>query len=52
MGVLSAVKSVSAGSDGYCALLTTGKVDCWGSGPNGQLANGKFYSGSQGPQFP
>jgi alpha-tubulin suppressor-like RCC1 family protein len=53
VGLLTGVKSVSADSDGYCALLTAGKVDCWGSGPYGQLGNGRFYtSGDQGSAVP
>ena len=33
---------VFAGDDGFCALLSTGHVDCWGYGGNGELGNGTF----------
>lgn len=26
--------------DGFCALLSTGHVDCWGDGFSGELGNG------------
>lgn len=34
-GTLSGVKSVVAAGGGYCAVLTSGGVDCWGSGVGG-----------------
>jgi hypothetical protein len=37
---LSDVKQVSAGSQHACALLTSGKVKCWGQGEGGGLGNG------------
>ena len=40
-----AMTVVSDGS-GYCALLTSGEVDCWGNGEYGQLGNGTFYTSS------
>ena len=39
-GLTNATSVVSDGFDGYCALLTTGGVDCWGSDEVGQLGNG------------
>ena len=58
-GTLSDVASLTSesydGSVGYgsCALLTSGKVDCWGAGFSGQLGNGKFYTtGNQGSDIP
>ena len=41
-GALSAVSSVTSDQDGYCALLTSGAVDCWGNGTFGILGNGQF----------
>ena len=42
VGSLSGVASLTSDDIGYCALLTSGKVDCWGSGSNGELGNGTF----------
>jgi alpha-tubulin suppressor-like RCC1 family protein len=44
IGPLSGVASVAAGENGYCALLTSGGVDCWGDGQNGQLGDGVLYT--------
>ena len=38
-GVTTAHSVVSA-DDGYCALLTSGSVDCWGNNAGGALGNG------------
>lgn len=38
---LSGVKQVAAGHNHTCALLTTGKVQCWGFNIHGQLGNGE-----------
>lgn len=43
-GVLTGVSDLTADSGGYCALLVTNAVDCWGYAPNGQLGNGTFYT--------
>ena len=31
-GTLTGVTSLTSDSDGYCSLLTSGGVDCWGDG--------------------
>jgi len=57
-GLLTGVASLAAyagtnGRGGYCALLLSGGVDCWGFGPNGQLGNGVFYTtGIEGSDVP
>jgi O-glycosyl hydrolase len=52
-GTLSSVASLVKGGDGYCAVLTSGEVDCWGYGADGELGNGTFYtSGSYGSAVP
>ena len=45
-GTLTAATSVVSDSIGYCALLSTGGVDCWGFGQDGELGNGDFYTSS------
>ena len=40
IGTLSDVTSLTAGIEGYCALLTTDQVDCWGYNEDGELGNG------------
>lgn len=47
-GALGQVASLSGAGETMCALITTGGVDCWGYGPNGQLGNGEL-SGSPFP---
>ena len=39
-GLTGVTSVVSDGIDGYCALLGSGAVDCWGSDEVGQLGNG------------
>jgi alpha-tubulin suppressor-like RCC1 family protein len=39
-GALGQVASITGEAASMCARLTTGGVDCWGYGPNGQLGNG------------
>ncbi len=54
-GTLTGVTSlISGGSYGsYCALLTSGGVDCWGYGQFGELGNGTFYeNGHEGKATP
>ena len=40
-GTLSGVASLTSNGLGYCALLTSGGVDCWGYGEYGELGNGQ-----------
>lgn len=52
-GLLTGVTALSSDDDSYCALLTTGGVDCWGGGVKGDLGDGIFYkSGHEGNAFP
>jgi len=52
-GTLSGVASLTSADHSFCALLTSGGVDCWGYGADGQLGNGTFYTGTQpGSAFP
>jgi hypothetical protein len=38
---------------GYCALLTSSDLDCWGAGSSGELGDGAFYqSGNKGIATP
>jgi hypothetical protein len=46
---LAGVTSVAGGMDSYCALLTSGGVDCWGSNLFGQLGDGTGSGGPDGP---
>jgi hypothetical protein len=43
---LSGVCALTSDFGGYCALLASGGVDCWGYGANGDLGNGTFYGSS------
>ena len=46
-------KSIVSNGSSYCALLTSGGVDCWGYGRHGELGNGQFYtSGNYGSAIP
>ena len=46
-------KSIVSNGSSYCALLTSGRVDCWGYGNDGELGNGQFYpSGNYGSAKP
>jgi alpha-tubulin suppressor-like RCC1 family protein len=52
-GALSGVTSLIGGENNYCALLTSGGVDCWGDGYYGELGNGTFYTtGDEGSATP
>jgi alpha-tubulin suppressor-like RCC1 family protein len=43
-GVAQMASSASGGSNNVCALLTSGRVDCWGFGGNGDLGNDQYYT--------
>lgn len=44
-GTLAEVTGLVDNIDGgYCALLTSGEVDCWALGESGELGNGTFYA--------
>jgi hypothetical protein len=54
-GTLSGVSSLisDGASPGYCALLTSGGVDCWGNGFRGELGDGNYYTtGNEGSATP
>lgn len=40
IGLVGAAKAVAAGSDHTCAILTDGRVQCWGDNARGQLGDG------------
>jgi hypothetical protein len=48
VGLLGGVASLAGDGGGYCALLTSGQLDCWGYGGEGDLGNG-LNSGSPVP---
>ena len=56
MGITDAVSITSdsdsvSNSDSYCAVLSTGGVECWGENGDGQLGNGTT-GGPDGPSGP
>jgi alpha-tubulin suppressor-like RCC1 family protein len=52
-GTLTGVASLTGGGNSYCAVLTSGGVDCWGYGRYGELGNGEFYdTGNDASAFP
>ena len=44
---LTGVKTLVGQGQNYCALLTTGRVDCWGFNDFGQLGDGKTKNSSR-----
>jgi alpha-tubulin suppressor-like RCC1 family protein len=48
-GKLSGVATAMGDGSGVCALLLTGRVNCWGAGGQGDLGDGKFPNGSALP---
>jgi alpha-tubulin suppressor-like RCC1 family protein len=42
-GTLTGVASVTSDGDGFCALRTSGGIDCWGYDYYGELGNGEFH---------
>jgi alpha-tubulin suppressor-like RCC1 family protein len=52
-GKLTGVASLVGNSEGFCAVLSSGGVDCWGKGNYGELGNGIFYTtGNEGSATP
>jgi Fibronectin type III domain len=45
---LGGVLSTTSDGGGYCALLSTGGVDCWGYNPYGELGNGTIGGPDEG----
>lgn len=43
---LTGVRALASSGLGECALLGTGGVDCWGTGVDGQLGDGRNYVGA------
>lgn len=43
-GTLSGVSSLDSALDGYCGLLSSGELDCWGANDDGDLGNGTTTS--------
>ena len=55
VGTLTGVANVFGmeNAAGYCALLTSSDLDCWGGGYSGELGDGSFYqSGNKGMATP
>jgi hypothetical protein len=43
---LAEVKTVAVGAEQACALLMTGRIDCWGEGGSGELGDGELTASS------
>ena len=52
VGALTSVASLVGGGDGYCAVLRSSEVDCWGYAPDGELGNGQYYTSPNGSALP
>jgi len=53
-GTLNGVAALASDGSGFCAILGSGGVDCWGFGIGGELGNGTFYprTGNDGSATP
>ena len=52
-GTLSGVSTLTSDGNSFCAVLTSGGVDCWGYGGDGDLGDGQFYTtGNEGSDVP
>ena len=49
-GTLAGVASLVSGWTGYCAILGSGGVDCWGRDDDGELGNGDGISRNLAPR--
>ena len=49
VGVTTAISVVNDGNGGYCAVLTSGSVDCWGYNTSGDLGNGSLLGPDPNP---
>ncbi len=49
-GISDVVSVVSDVAEGYCAVISTSGVDCWGANGAGQLGNGTTGAGPDTPQ--
>jgi alpha-tubulin suppressor-like RCC1 family protein len=52
IGALTSVAALVGGGDGYCAVLSSSEVVCWGYAPDGELGNGQYYSSPNGSALP
>ena len=49
-GTLSGVASLISNLRGYCAVLTSGDMDCWGNAEDGEMGNGELSGSFDVPQ--